>query len=234
MSQGLFSCCVIEKSHGGFCVLLDGRRLMTPGHMELVLPARGLADAIAEEWAAQTDTIDPLSMPLTRLANVAVERTPHARAALAEHIQRYGETDLLHHRADFPEALVLRQAQAWDPILEWGVGALGLDLPVVHGVIAPRRDASGLAARALALDDFRLTGLVHAASVFGSAWLAFALMLRRIDAARAVRLARIDDDFQEEHWGQDAHAAAAAQALAADALALERFFTLLDGAHAAI
>ncbi len=234
--QSLFAHALPEPAPdgGGFVVVLDGSALCTPGRLRLKLPTRALAQAIAGEWAAQTTRIDPLSMPLTRLANVAIERTPAARPALAQHIQRYGETDLLHHRADSPEGLVRRLADAWDPILDWGESALGLRFAVVQGVMAPPRDASLLAARALALDDFRLTGLAHGASVFGSAWLAFALLLGRVDAADAVRLCRIDEDFQEERWGQDAQSQAAKRAQEADAAALGRFFALLDAADAAL
>lgn len=234
MSGLILAHCTIAERAEGFGVLLDGRQLLTPGQKPLILSSRGLALAIASEWAAQGDKIDPLSMPLTRLANVVIERTPGARPALAQHIQRYGETDLLHHRADCPEGLVRRQADAWDPILDWGKSALGLRFPVVQGVMAPLRDASPLAARALALDDFRLTGLAHGASLFGSAWLAFALLLGRVDAADAVRLCRIDEDFQEERWGQDAQSQATKRAQEADAAALGRFFALLDAADAAL
>lgn len=218
----------------GYLVLLDGRALCTPGRLRLKLPTRALAGAIAGEWAAQTQRIDPLSMPLTRLANVAIERTPLARVELAREIQRYGETDLLHHRADSPEGLVRRQAAAWDPILDWGESALGLRLAIVHGVIAPARDASVLAEAALALDDFRLTGLVHGANLLGSAFLAFALLRQRITASEALRLACVDEDFQEARWGQDAQSQAARRAQEADMLALGHFLALLDGADAAL
>lgn len=219
---------------GGFVVVLDGSALCTPGRLRLKLPTRALAQAIAGEWAAQTTRIDPLSMPLTRLANVAIERTPQTRAALAAEVQRYGETDLLHHRADSPEGLVRHQADAWDPILDWGEGALGLRLEIVQGVIAPARDASALAQAALALDDFRLTGLVHGANLLGSAFLAFALLRQRIAAMEALRLSRVDEDFQEARWGQDAQSQAAKRAQEADLLALGRFFALLDAADTAL
>lgn len=234
MSRRLYAAVSCAEGEDGFAVLLDGAALHTPGKLPLLLPTRDLALAIAAEWANQGEVIQPLSMPMTRLANVAIERTPQARAALAQEIRRYGETDLLHHRADSPEALVLRQAQAWDPILDWGAAALGVRLAVVQGVIAPARDASRLELAALALDDFRLTALAHATTVLGSAWLGFALMLGRIDAATGVRLARIDEDFQAERWGRDAEAEAAAHAMAVDAEAAARFFAALDGAGAAL
>lgn len=218
----------------GYGVLLDGSALCTPGRVPLKLPTRALAEAIAGEWAAQTQRIDPLTMPLTRLANVATERTPRARQELAREIQRYGETDLLHHRADSPQALVRRQAEAWDPLLDWGEAALGLRLPVVHGVIAPPRDASVLAETAMALDDFRLTGLAHGANLLGSAFLAFALLRQQITASQALRLVRVDEDFQEAIWGQDTQNQAAQRAQEADIVALGRFLALLDGTDAAL
>lgn len=218
----------VAPGEGGFAVALDGRPLRTPAKAPLLLPTHSLAEAIAAEWAGQGEAIRPDTMPLTRLANVALDRAALAREALAAEIAKYGETDLLHHRAEGPAELVRRQAAAWDPILEWGRGALGLDLPVVTGVIAPARDASALIARALALDVFRLTALAHATALFGSAWLGFALLLGRIAAEEAFALSRIDEDFQAEQWGVDAEAADRASRLAEEAKAVGRFIALLD------
>lgn len=202
-------------------------RLRTPGNQKLTLPTEALAAAIAAEWRAQGEAVRPETMPLTRLANVAAERTPTARAALAAEIKNYGETDLLHHRADGQQELARRQAVAWDPLLAWAEQALGFAAPVVAGVIAPTRDASRLRLLAEALEDFRLTALAQATALFGSAVLGFALLQGRLAAAEAFALSRIDEDFQAERWGEDAEAAARAARLLAEAQAVERFLHLL-------
>ena len=221
------SVAVHRETADAWAVHLDSNRLNTPGRAALLLPTQALAEALAQEWRAQGETIRPDAMPLTRLANVAVERTPSNRAALALQLAQYGETDLLHHRAEEPPELALRQGLAWDPVLDWAEEALGLRLPVVAGVIAPVRDAARLAALAALEDDFTLTGLAHGAALFGSAFLAFALQRGRLDAAQAFALSRIDETFQAEQWGEDEEARERAGRLEAEALALGRFFALL-------
>jgi len=223
----IYQTVAVQPQAGGNAVYLDANRLSTPGRAALLLPTLALGEAIAEEWRAQGEAIRPETMPLTRLANVAVERTPPSRAALALQLAQFGETDLLHHRAEEPPELAARQAQAWDPVLDWAEEALGLRLQVVTGVIAPLRDASRLAELAEGEDDFRLTGLAHGAALFGSAFLAFALRHGRLTAAEAFALSRIDEAFQTEQWGKDAEAEERAARLQAEALALGRFLQLL-------
>jgi len=223
------SVAVRAEEDGTFVVLLDGNRLNTPARVPLALPSRALAEAVAAEWSSQGDAVRPERMPLTRLANVAVERTPNTRTALAEQIASYGATDLLHHRADQPEELARRQAESWDPILEWAETALGLRLPVAVGILAPDRDASHLGELALREPDFQLTGLAHATALFGSAFLAFALLRGRLDAQEAFALSRVDETFQSEQWGEDPEAQERAIALAADAHAAGRFLELSRG-----
>lgn len=216
-----------RETVGAWAVHLDANRLNTPGRAPLLLPTQALAEAVAEEWRAQGEAIRPDAMPFTRLANVAAERTPLHRPALALQLAQYGETDLLHHRAEDPPELAARQAQAWDPLLDWAEEALGLRLPVAAGVIAPPREAGRLAQLAAAEEDFPLTGLAHGAALFGSAFLAFALRRGRISAQEAFALSRIDETFQSERWGEDEEAQARAARLQAEALALGRFLQLL-------
>lgn len=207
----------------GWLVMLDTLQLRTPGGLALVLPTEALAEGLAAEWRAQGELVRPELMPLTRLANVAVERTPHARNLLAAEVARYGETDLLHHRAEGPEELVAREAMGWDPLLEWAKASLGIQFPVVSGVIAPARNAEALLELAQAHDDYTLTALAHATTLFGSAVLAFALVRGRLSASEAFALSRIDEDFQAEHWGVDSEAAERAALLASEAEAVGDF-----------
>lgn len=217
----------VHEQNGGWGILLDGKRLLTPGGRDILLPTQALADAVAAEWAAQGEVIHPASMPFTRLANVAVERTPMHRAALADEMRKYGETDLLLHRAEEPQDLVRRQSDAWDPVLAWARSALQIDLPVVQGVIAPRRNASRLAHLALQEDDFTLTALCQATALFGSAILAFAVAHGRHSASEAFHFSRVDESYQSEHWGEDAEAARRTMDLAREAEVVGRFLTLL-------
>ena len=227
MIRRFYQAVAVRAEADGWAVYLDANRLNTPGRAALLLPTAALADAIAQEWRAQGEAIQPDTMPLTRLANVAVERTPANRPGLAMQLAQYGATDLLHHRAEEPPELAARQAAAWDPLLDWAEAALGLRLLVVAGVIAPVRDAGRLQELAAGEDDFRLTGLAHGAALFGSAFLAFALLRGRITAQEAFALSRLDETFQAEHWGEDEEAAERAGRLEREALALGRFFLAL-------
>lgn len=216
---------------GGFAVLLDGRTLRTPGKNALAAPTRALAEAIAAEWAAQGETIEPMTMPLTRLVNVALDLAPGAAGPLADEVAKYAATDLVCHRADAPASLAERQAAAWDPLLAWAEAALDLRLFRTIGVIAASQpeDAAGrLRALAAGLDPFRLTGLAHGTGLAGSAVIAFALARGRLGGREAFEAAFLDDLFQLERWGEDAEARARLDRLAEDFAALERWFRLLD------
>lgn len=211
-------------------VELDGRVLKTPEKSDLALPTEALAGLVAAEWEGQGERIDPSTMPLTRLANVALDRTPHNREALADEIAKYTETDLVCHLADGPSELRERQDAGWRPWRDWAGRTLDVVLVPVEGIIAsPQPEASRLAARnhALSLDNFRLTGLAWACGLYGSAVLALAVERGELDAAEAFELSRIDEAWQAEQWGEDEEAMDAVAARRSDAIALGQLFASL-------
>jgi len=194
------------KAEGGWTVQLDTRLLKTPAKAPLTLPTQALAETIAAEWEAQGERIHIQAMHLTRLANVAIDRTPETRAGMADEVANYCGTDLLCHTAEAPADLVERQSNSWAPIREWAGEALGVVLLPVPGIIAaPQPEASLTAARthAASLDDFRLTGLAYAMGLLGSALLALAIEQGRLTAREAYALSRVDEEFQIEQWGED-------------------------------
>lgn len=219
---------------GGWRIQLDGRAIKTPARRELVLPAQGLASAVAQEWADQGERIDPFQMPLTRLAHVALDRMGEARNAAAQEIANFASTDLLSHRSD-NSRLAERQAQIWDPYLAWAHSALDAPLKAavtIAPLAQPEASLEALKARALALDEFRLTGVVSAAPILTSAVLAFALLEEEADGEAVWAASRLEEDFQAEAWGEDAEALQAAANRKRDLLACERLFRLLDAQRA--
>jgi len=215
----------------GFGVRLDQRALKTSGGAAFRAPTRALAEACAAEWSAQGERILPASMPLTQLAFSALDHTPHRRDELAAHVAKFGETDLVCHRAEAPAALAERQAAAWDVLLTWAREALGLTLPVVAGVIAaevPPATLARIRAHALTLDGFRLTALAQAAGLAGSALIALALIHGRIDGATAYEVATIDERWSLERWGEDAEARARLDRMCVEFENLGRFIAALE------
>jgi chaperone required for assembly of F1-ATPase len=219
----------VAPQAGGFAVLLDGRTLRTPAHAPLVVPTAALAEVCAAEWEAQAELIRAETMPVTRLINVALDRTGAAREAMAEGVVKFAGTDLLCYRAEHG-SLAARQAAAWDPLLVWAQRALDAPLGAAAGVIAhaqPDASLAALKAQASALDDFRLAGLAHAAGLAGSAVIAFALALGRLGGHDAFEAAALDDLYQLEIWGEDKEARQRLNNQRAEFLALEQFFTAL-------
>jgi chaperone required for assembly of F1-ATPase len=210
-----------------FSVALDGRVLRTPAGNPFVLPTRALAEACAGEWEAQSDRVDPLTMPLTRLANVAIDRTPAARQEVIETIAKHGETDLLCYRADRPPSLVERQRAAWDPLVAWSCEKLDFAPAVVVGITPVQNRVAPLASAVRALDDFRLTALAHAVGLAGSAIIGLALLHGRLDGAGAFAASMLDDFFQLETWGEDGEARARIELHRAEFTAIGQFLTAL-------
>lgn len=219
----------VRKADGGWEVVLDERPIRTPGKHPLILPTRALALAIAQEWDAQVEVIDPGSMPMTRAANSAIEKVRPQFRDVASMLAEYGGTDLLSYRADEPEELIARQAKAWDPLIDWSARELQAPLRITHGVIPVAQDQAvllKLRARLDALDDFGLTALHDLVTLPGSLLLGLAVISGRIGADAAHELSRIDEQYQAEQWGADDEAdEAAANRLTAMRNA-ERFWTL--------
>ncbi|RYH04400.1 ATPase [Salipiger sp. IMCC34102] len=194
---------------GGFAVDLDGRAVKTPYKTPLIVPTRALAEAVAAEWQAQEDRIDPTTMPATRAANSALDKVTPQRAAVAEMLAAYGESDLLCYRADTPEALVTQQAEAWDPWLEWSRQALDAPLRVTVGIMPvdqPEASLRQLHALVDALDPWELTGFHDLVQLSGSLVLAFAVERGKLDPDAAWTLSRVDEAFQISQWGRDEEA----------------------------
>ncbi|RMH47121.1 MAG: ATPase [Alphaproteobacteria bacterium] len=216
---------------GGHALMLDGRPVRTPARAPLVLPSRALADAVAAEWNAQQDRVRPETMPMTRLANAAIDRVIPAREEIAAAVAAYGASDLLCYRATRPQALADRQAAAWDPVLAWARRRHGARLRVQAGVIfapQPPESLARLTAAVEALAPFPLAALHELVALSGSLLLGLAVHERHLDPATAWTLSRIDEDWQAEHWGRDAEAEAAAAAKRADFLLAARFLELVE------
>jgi len=217
---------------GGAAVLIDGRQLRTPGKAGFLLPTLALAEACAAEWQAQEEIVRPQTMPLTRLANVAIDHTPQTRDRIVESIAGYAATDLVCHRAPNPDSLVLRQAKMWDPLVDWARDDLGAPLEVVTGVIAaqqPRAARDAFERAANAHDDFTLTGLAHAVGMAGSGVIGLALAAGRLDGDGAFNAASLDDHWQLETWGEDHVARQRLDNLEAEFKALGAWFAALRG-----
>ena len=219
----------VAETEGGFTVHLDGRAVKTPAKAPLVVPTRAMAQAIATEWDAQDGHIDPNSMPVTRAANAAIDKVTHQHAEVAQMIAGYGDTDLICYRADSPAELVARQAEAWDPLLDWAADTLGARLKPVTGLMHSPQDPKALAAlaqRVHQMDAFRLTAFHDLVGLSGSLIIGFAALhdLHKIEALWQV--SRIDETWQEELWGVDEEAREQAAKKESEFLAAKSFYDL--------
>ncbi|WP_417808559.1 ATP12 family chaperone protein [Thioclava sp.] len=196
----------VDAGKQDFGVMLDGRPLRTPAKAELRVPTLAMAQAIAAEWDAQEGAIRPETMPVTRSANAAIDKVAVQFDEVVGLLAEYGGTDLLCYRADGPEELITRQAQAWDALLNWAEGEYGARLAVTSGVIPVDQDAAALArlrAELAALNPFALAAMHDLISLTGSLVLGLAVARGRLDAQQAWDLSRIDEDWQSEQWGAD-------------------------------
>ena len=196
---------------GGWQIALDGRPVKTPARHPLVVPTERLGQAIAEEWQGQGEEIDPRSMPLTGLANAAIDRVAPDPALFAESLARYGESDLLCYRAEGPQPLVERQAELWDPLLAWARRRFDIELETACGIMHRPQHGETIErlARAVASRDaFRLAALSPLVTVSGSLVIALALAENAVDLETGWAAATLDERWQIEQWGEDSEAAA--------------------------
>jgi chaperone required for assembly of F1-ATPase len=195
----------LREGPEGFEVQLDGKPVRTPARALLAAPARPLAEAIAAEWQAQRETIDPATMPLTRLANAVIDGVRATRGPVAGEIEKYLGSDLLFYRADAPAGLIAAQARHWDPVLTWAREAFGARFVLAEGVVFVNQPAEAVAAARAAMpqDPWRLGAVSSATGLTGSALLALALAHGRLTADEAWAAAHVDEDWNMATWGRD-------------------------------
>jgi chaperone required for assembly of F1-ATPase len=202
----------VAEGGGGFEVQLDGKSAQTSAKRALVLPSRVLAEAVAAEWAAQGETINPGAMPLTKLANVALDRVTEEREAVVSEITKYAGTDLVCYRAGQPEGLVAAQKAAWDPVLEWVRDELGARFVSTEGmqhVAQPPEAISAVRAEVAKVPSpLALAALASATALSGSALIALALARGELTANSAWAAAHVDEDWNIARWGADTEAMA--------------------------
>jgi chaperone required for assembly of F1-ATPase len=195
-----------SAADGGFALKLDGRGAKTPARNPLVVRDRPVAEALAGEWNAVGERIDPAAMPLTRLVNSAIDRVAGEMEAVRQDIVAYAGTDALCYRAEGPESLVSAETEAWDPLLAWAREALGVRFLLAGGIMHVRQDDATLAAFGEALkplDSLKLAALHVATTLTGSAILALALARGRLAPDHAWDAAHVGEDWQMRQWGRD-------------------------------
>jgi chaperone required for assembly of F1-ATPase len=219
----------------GFAITLDNKPVRTPAKAPLVVPTRGLAQFIAAEWEAQTGKVDPGTMPATRISNSAIDKVIPQKDEVADMLAAYGGSDLLCYRADSPAALVARQSAAWDPLLDWTYARYGARLAIGPGVMPVPQDPAALellAAEVIRQDAFQLAAFHDLVAISGSLILALAVIEGVRSPSEAWDLSRLDETWQEEHWGADDEATDAAAIKRAAFLHAARFHALTTQAPA--
>jgi chaperone required for assembly of F1-ATPase len=195
----------IAKASGGFQIMLDGRVLKTVARKPLTLPNEALAGLVLSEWKAAVEVIDAEVMTATRLANIALDRVPIDRALMAEQMLMYADTDLLCHRAR-EEDLHAKQVQQWDPVLHFLEEKYGIKMVVVTGVLPVDQPKASVAAMAALLDqadDFAFAAMAMLVPLLGSILLALAVWKKGVSLDDALAASRLDEDYQQAHWGKD-------------------------------
>ena len=217
----------------GFTVELDGRLVKTPAKATLWLPTNDMAGAVAVEWDAQHGVINPGEMPFTRSANAAIDKVRQQHGEVAEMLAGYGDADLLCYRAQSPKDLVQRQAEEWNPALDWASDTLGTRLAVHSGVIHRPQSADDLArlsARVQALTDFQLAAFHDLVSLSGSLILGFAAAMGWRAADAIWQMSQLDEIWQIEQWGVDDEAKAMTEVKRKAFLHAKRFYDLSGNA----
>lgn len=201
----------IVPQDGGWGIALDGRPMRTPHRAPLAVASTALAEAIAAEWQAQGETIDPRAMPMTGLANAAIDLATPDSAGFAEPIAAYAATDLLCYRDDRDAALQAEQVAAWNPILAWAEAQFGVEFIITQGILPvdqPPATVAALRAATLGHDPWRMTALTPLVTIGGSLVAGLACIEQAFDPEDLWDAVSLDQLYQERRWGADAEAQA--------------------------
>ncbi len=224
----------VAEAEGAFGPRLDGRAVRTPAKQALAVPTRALADAIAVEWREQGALIDPDTMPLTRLANSAIDGVAFHKEPTAAAIVKFAETDLVCYRASDPAQLVAEQAAAWDPVLAFARERFDARFVPVQGIIYVEQPESACAAVRDAVASvaagpggtLRIAALSTMTTLTGSVLIALAVAFDAMDVETAWAAAHVDEDYQMRAWGTDAEAVQRRERRWRDMAAAARLYAL--------
>ncbi len=202
-------------SGDGFAILLDKRPIKTPARAALILPNAVLAEAVAEEWRAQGEEIDPASMAMTGFANAAIDRVAPDRDVFAKPIAAYAETDMLCYRAEVGDPQAEKQNAEWEPLLRWAEQRYDVVFTRIAGISYKDQPAATLARMSeavLAQDDFTLAAMNPLTTISGSLVCTLALLEGQIDTETLWPIVNLEELWQAELWGEDAEALATREA----------------------
>ena len=219
----------VEAEAEGFAIALDGRRVKTPAKAPLLVPGQAMAEAIAAEWEAQDEGINPETMPCTKSANAAIDKVANQHGEVADMLADYGDSDLLCYRAEAPQELVQRQNETWNPILDWAAQEFGPRLEPRQGLMHRPQDPTSLQVLRRAVHDlsnFQLAAFHDLVSMSGSLILGFAAAKDCRSPDEIWRISRLDEAWQEEQWGRDEEAAEIAELKRQAFLHAKRFFDM--------
>jgi len=221
----------VVRDDDGWAIMLDGRPVRTPARALLKVSSEDLADSIAEEWRIAGEDVDPRAMPLTGLANAAIDRIAPDKDAFAAGLAHYAEADLACYRAEGPSALVEQQASSWDVLLAWARRRYDVDFATTSGLMhvpQPHGTVERLGHAVATLDAFQLAGLSPLVTIGGSLVAGLATLEKAVTADQAWRAVSIDERWQLKQWGAVTEAETALKNRKRDFLAAARFLELLD------
>ena len=223
----------VEQRDGDYHLVLDGRSAKTPNRQPLAVPTQALGEALAEEWARQGEEIDPGTMPITRIANSAIDGVAARRQEVVDDLVKYAGSDLICYRAADPEKLVRAQNASWNPILDWLRDTHGARFMLSEGVMHVAQPAAATQAIRAAVEairsPFQLAALHVMTTLTGSVLIALAHAEGRLDADQAWAVAHVDEHHQESIWGEDEEAMVRRRNREADFRAASRVFALAAG-----
>ena len=229
MAKRFYETVKVEARDAAFVVLLDARELKTPAKKPMLLPSAALAQLVADEWQAQDDEIVPDSMPIMRMVSTALDRVADMTMETAEAFAAYAMSDLLCYRAEHPQKLFEKQADSWDPLLDWVTSRFDVSMVVTAGILPvdqPEENQTRFASAA-GEEPLRLTALAHLAALLGSAILALALGEAHISPRQAYELAFLDDLYQIDEWGVDEEAGARLDKIELEIATVARYLSAL-------
>ncbi|GAB5489341.1 MAG: ATPase [Parasphingorhabdus sp.] len=191
----------------GFSVYLDGRPVKTPARNGLILPSRQLALEIANEWDAQDEEIDPVTMPLTGLAQGALDQVAHERERIVGRIAAFADSDMLYFRGvDSQADLVAHQAECWDPLLDWAQSRFDVSFKLIFGIMHQSQSDETIVRLSAAVEcqnDFTLAAMLSISGLTGSLVATLALVEKKFEPALIWKLSNLEELWQEQQWGSD-------------------------------